>query len=105
MHKLDALEMLKAGEMFFSNHPRRDCFHQIDMLCCCFTFPVLDEIYPSFKPGHNSATPHSLGAKTQAAHMRLSFAKPETETHVAILSFLTSLRICVVLKFSSASEA
>lgn len=31
--KLDALEMLKAGEMFFSNHPNRDCFHQIDMLC------------------------------------------------------------------------
>lgn len=32
-HRLDALEMLKAGEIFFSNHPKRDCFLQIDMLC------------------------------------------------------------------------
>lgn len=32
-HKLDALEMLKAGEILFSNHPKIDCFHEIIMLC------------------------------------------------------------------------
>lgn len=45
-HKLDALEMLKSGKIFFSNHPKRDCFHQIDMLCSV-TFSVFSENDPS----------------------------------------------------------